>query len=45
MLYEVVDGKIVEKEFQAHEAEVSSILGAFLGTFARTNRLGKVPDV
>jgi Uma2 family endonuclease len=41
VLYEVVDDKIVDKEFHAHEAAVASLLCMFLGNFARTTRLGR----
>jgi Uma2 family endonuclease len=41
LLYEVVDGKIVEKEFQAHEAAIASILCLFMGNFAQTIRFGR----
>jgi Uma2 family endonuclease len=41
ILYEVVDGKIVEKEMGARQAEIAGILVQYLGTFARTHRLGR----
>ncbi len=41
MLYEVVDGKVVEKEMGASEVEIAGILGQYLGVFARTQRLGR----
>jgi Uma2 family endonuclease len=41
MLYEVVDGKIVEKEMGAREVEIAGILVQFLGNFARTHRVGR----
>jgi Uma2 family endonuclease len=41
MLYEVVDGKIVEKEMGAREVEIAGMLVQFLGNFARTHRLGR----
>ncbi len=41
ILYEVVDGKIVEKEMGARQAEIAGILAQYLGTFARTHRLGR----
>jgi Uma2 family endonuclease len=41
MLYEVVDGKVVEKVLGASEAEIAGILGGHLGIFARTHRLGR----
>jgi Uma2 family endonuclease len=41
ILYEVVDGKIVEKEMGAREVEIAGILVQYLGTFARTHRLGR----
>ena len=42
MLYEVVDGRIVEKKMSARETEIASILIELIGHFLRTNRLGKV---
>jgi Uma2 family endonuclease len=42
MLYEVVDGQIVEKKMSARETEIASILIELIGHFLRTNRLGKV---
>ena len=42
ILYEVIDGQIVEKTMGTSEAEIASILDQILGAFARTNRLGKV---
>jgi Uma2 family endonuclease len=41
MLYEVVDGKIVEKLVGAYEGDIAGILYQFLGMFASTNRLGR----
>ena len=41
-LYEVVDGRVVLKKPGAFEMEIASILGQFLGNFARSNRLGGV---
>jgi Uma2 family endonuclease len=41
LLYEVVDGQIVEKRMGARESEIATILGAFLFQFARANRLGR----
>jgi Uma2 family endonuclease len=41
MLYEVVDGKIVEKIVGAYEGDIAGILYQFLGMFASTNRLGR----
>jgi len=41
MLYEVVDGKIVEKEMGARDVEIAGILFRNLGVFAHTNRLGR----
>jgi Uma2 family endonuclease len=41
LLYEVVDGKIVEKRIGARESEIATILGAFLYQFARAHRLGR----
>jgi Uma2 family endonuclease len=40
-LYEVVDGKIVAKEFQPYESEIAATLGIFLGNHARTRQLGR----
>jgi Uma2 family endonuclease len=42
ILYEVVDGKIVEKNVGATEIVIASILDQQLGMFARTQRLGRV---
>jgi Uma2 family endonuclease len=41
MLYEVVDGKIVEKDMGSREFEIAGILDQYLGMFARTHRLGR----
>jgi Uma2 family endonuclease len=41
MLYEVVDGQIVEKEMGARDVEIAGILFQNLGVFAQTNRLGR----
>jgi Uma2 family endonuclease len=41
MLYEVVDGKIVEKLVGAYEGDIAGILYRFLWVFANTNRLGR----
>jgi Uma2 family endonuclease len=41
MLYEVVDGKLVEKIVGASELEIAGILDQHLGMFARTHRLGR----
>jgi Uma2 family endonuclease len=41
LLYEVVDGKIVEKEMGARDVEIAAILDQYLGMFARTHRLGR----
>ncbi len=40
-LYELVDGKIVEKEIGAREAEIAGILDQYLGMFARTHGFGR----
>jgi Uma2 family endonuclease len=40
-LYEVVDGKIVEKEMGAIQAEIAGILHLQLGIFVKTHRLGR----
>jgi Uma2 family endonuclease len=42
ILYEEVDGKIVEKTLGATEVVIVSILNQHLGMFARTHRLGRV---
>ncbi len=42
MLYEVVDGSVVEKKMSARETEIASILVGLLTFYLRTNRLGKV---
>jgi Uma2 family endonuclease len=41
VLYEVVDGKIVEKTVGATEVEIANILNEYLRMFARTHRLGR----
>jgi Uma2 family endonuclease len=41
LLYEVVDGKIREKEMGAREIEVAGTLFLHLGMFAKTQRLGR----
>ena len=41
MLYEVVEGKLVEKTVGARDIEIAGILGQYLGMFARTHRLGR----
>ena len=41
MLYEVVDGQVVEKTMGAFETAIASLLVEILGPFARTNRLGQ----
>jgi Uma2 family endonuclease len=41
MLYEVVEGKLVEKIVGARDIEIAGILGQYLGMFARTHRLGR----
>jgi Uma2 family endonuclease len=41
LLYEVVDGKIVEKEMGARDVEIGGRLFMHLGTFAWTHRLGR----
>jgi Uma2 family endonuclease len=41
MLYEVVDGQIVEKTLGARESELAALLSAILIPFVRANRLGK----
>jgi len=42
ILYEVVDGKIVEKNVGATEVVIAAILDQRLGPFAWTHRLGRV---
>ena len=42
MLYELVDGQVVEKTMSARETEIASILVGLLTPYLRTNRLGKV---
>ena len=42
MLYEVVDGQVVEQKMSARETEIASILVGLLTPYLRTNRLGKV---
>ena len=41
MLYEVVDGRIVQKTVGVYEVEIANILTQFLGNFARTHGLGR----
>jgi Uma2 family endonuclease len=41
MLYEVVDGEIVEKEMGAIEAEIAGILHLYLGIFVKTHHVGR----
>jgi len=41
ILYEVVDGKIVEKPAGATEVEIANVLCEHLRRFARTHRLGR----
>ena len=42
MLYEVVDGKIVEKIVGVYEVEIATFLIEFLGPCVRAHRLGRV---
>jgi Uma2 family endonuclease len=42
MLYEVVEGKLVEKIVGASEIEIATLLVGFLVPFVRAHRLGKV---
>lgn len=42
VLYEVVDGQIVEKNVGAREIEIASMLDQALGMFAKPRRLGRV---
>ena len=41
LLYEVVDGQILEKNMGSREIEIATILGGYLFQFARANRLGR----
>ena len=41
LLYEVVDGEILEKNRGAREMEIASILGGYLSQLSRANRLGR----
>ncbi len=41
MLYEVVDGQVVEKTMGVFATAIGSLLFEILGPFARTNRLGQ----
>ena len=41
MLYEVVDGQVVEKTMGAFETGIASLLDQILGPYARANRLGQ----
>ncbi len=41
MLYEVVDGQILEKNMGSRELEIATILGGYLFQFARAHRLGR----
>ncbi len=41
MLYEVVDGQVLEKNTGSREIEIAMILGGYLFQFARANRLGR----
>lgn len=41
MLYEVVDGQLMEKAVGARESEIASLLIGFLAPFLRAHRLGK----
>ena len=41
MLFEVVDGQVVEKTMGAFETGIASLLVEILGPFARANRLGR----
>jgi Uma2 family endonuclease len=42
MLFEVVDGRLVERVRSARETEIASIMTGLLGAFVRTNRSGRV---
>lgn len=42
MLYEVINGEIVEKIVGSKQAEIASILDQILGAFVRVNRSGRV---
>src|SRR4051812_9733148 len=41
-LFEVVDGRIFEKIMGSRELEIAAILGYYLDTFVRANKLGRV---
>ncbi len=41
MLYEVVDGQVVEKKMSSRETEIASLLVGLLTPYLRANRLGK----
>ena len=41
-LFEVVDGKLVEKIVGAQQTEIASIIDQIMGPFVRTHRLGRV---
>jgi hypothetical protein len=41
-LYEVVDGRVVEKMMGMYETGIASLLTRVLGTFAKDHRLGQV---
>ena len=40
-LYELVEGKLVEKQVGAQQVEIANILGEWIGSFARPRRLGR----
>jgi Uma2 family endonuclease len=40
-LYEVVDGRVVEKKMGSYETGIASLLFEILGPFSRANRLGQ----
>jgi len=42
MLYEVVDGQVLEKKMGSRELEIATILAGYLFQFVRADRLGRV---
>jgi Uma2 family endonuclease len=42
MLFEVVDGRLVERVRSARETEIASIMTGLMGAFVRANRSGRV---
>lgn len=41
LLYEVVEGRVLEKTMGSRDVEITAILDQHLGAFARSNRLGR----